>query len=124
MKSNKKILLRAAIILLSLSIALILVGLGFVIFDYPGVSLIIFIVGSILGILGFVVTIIWGIKYMSGVPNNFVMSKRNKDIPIVDVKEVKETPEQKLYKQYEKLFKEGLITKEDLEKKKEELLKK
>lgn len=38
------------------------------------------------------------------------------------VKEVKKTREQELYDQYEGLYKQGLITKEDLDKKKTELL--
>lgn len=40
----------------------------------------------------------------------------------VDVKPVKETQEQRLFKRYEELYKEGLITKEDLENKRKELL--
>lgn len=45
-----------------------------------------------------------------------------KEVKTVDVKPIKETQEQKLFKQYEELYKEGLITKEDLENKRKELL--
>ena len=45
-------------------------------------------------------------------------------VKIVDVKDVPKSKEEKLFEQYEGLYKQGLITKEDLDKKKEELLKK
>lgn len=45
-----------------------------------------------------------------------------KEVKTVDVKPIKESQEQKLFKQYEQLYKEGLITKEDLESKRKELL--
>lgn len=45
-----------------------------------------------------------------------------KEPKTVNVKPVKETQEEKLYKQYVDLCAEGLISKEDLEKKRKELL--
>ena len=45
-----------------------------------------------------------------------------KEPKTVDIKEAKKTREQELYEQYEGLYKQGLISKEDLEKKKSELL--
>lgn len=47
-----------------------------------------------------------------------------KEIKTVDVKEIPKTKEELLFEQYEDLYKRNLITKEDLEKKREELLKK
>ena len=44
-------------------------------------------------------------------------------VKIVDVKDVPKSREEQLYEQYEGLYKQGLITKEDLDKKRQELLK-
>ena len=44
-------------------------------------------------------------------------------VKIVDVKDVPKSREEQLYGQYEGLYKQGLITKEDLDKKRDELLK-
>ena len=43
---------------------------------------------------------------------------------VVDVKDLPKSKEEKLFEQYEDLYKKGLISKEDLELKREELLKK
>lgn len=43
-------------------------------------------------------------------------------VKVVDVKDLPKTKEQQLYEQYENLYKQNLITKEDLENKKKELL--
>lgn len=51
-------------------------------------------------------------------------SKPKVVVKIVDVKDVPKSKEEQLYEQYEGLYKQGLITKEDLDKKREELLKK
>ena len=45
-------------------------------------------------------------------------------VKVVDVKDLPKTKEEKLFEQYEDLYKKGLISKEDLEIKREELLKK
>ena len=45
-------------------------------------------------------------------------------VKVVDVKDVPKSKEQKLYEQYENLYKQGLITKEDLDNKHKELLEK
>lgn len=45
-----------------------------------------------------------------------------KPVKTVDVKPVPKSKEEELYEQYENLYKQGLITKEDLDKKHEELL--
>lgn len=43
-------------------------------------------------------------------------------VKVVDVKDLPKSREQQLYEQYENLYKQNLITKEDLENKKKELL--
>lgn len=45
-----------------------------------------------------------------------------KDIPIVDVKEFKKSQDEIMFEKYEDLYNKKIITKEDLEKKREELL--
>lgn len=51
-------------------------------------------------------------------------SKPKVVVKIVDVKDIPKSKEEQLYEQYEGLYKQGLITKEDLDKKRQELLKK
>ena len=50
-------------------------------------------------------------------------AKSNDDVVTVDVKEMPKTHEQELLEQYENLYKQGLISEEDFNKKKEELSK-
>ena len=45
-----------------------------------------------------------------------------KDIPIVDVKEFKKSQDELMYEKYVDLYNKKIITKEDLEKKRKELL--
>ncbi len=45
-------------------------------------------------------------------------------VKVVDVKDLPKTKEEKLFEQYENLYKQGLISKEDLELKRKELLEK
>ena len=48
--------------------------------------------------------------------------QKQKKIIVVDVKDIPKTKEEKLYEQYEDLYKKNLITKEDLDAKRKELL--
>ena len=61
------------------------------------------------------------------IEGNIKMEQDGRYVQTVDVKPVPEekplTKEEELYKQYEELYEKGLISKEDLDKKKEELLK-
>lgn len=52
----------------------------------------------------------------------YVAPKPQKEIKTVDVKDIPKTRGQELYEQYENLYKQNLITKEDLDKKRVELL--
>lgn len=78
--------------------------------------------GSLFETIAFILIIIRAIVF--GFPSVELEDEPyEEEIKIVDVKPVKETQEEKLYKEYEALYKEGLITKEDLDIKKKELLK-
>ena len=115
--------------LLIISIVAMALGFGFFIaaavLSLTGKTLlsdIFFGVSSILGIasLGLLV-------YNLAVSSKFAspMQEQPKTkvvVKVVDVKEVPKTKEQKLYEQYEGLYKQGLITQEDLDKKRKELL--
>lgn len=106
----------------------VLVGLvcavGAVLFgllDFPVLSDTLFIISSILGVISLVVFCV----RLSNQTKNFGVSSDNSTkvvVKVVDVKEIKKSQEEKLYEQYEDLYKKNLITKEDLDKKKEELL--
>ena len=115
--------------LLILSIVVMAVGIG------------LFIAASILSISGktLLSDIFFGVSSLLGIAalglmvyNLAVSSKfaarmdeqpRTKVVvKVVDVKDVPKSKEQKLYEQYEGLYKQGLITKEDLDKKRQELL--
>ena len=105
-----------------------------------GVSM--FIAGAALAILGyrFVGDILMGTSSIFGVAAlaflilRLVMMAKNPDqfpeykpqpkvvVKVVDVKEVKKSNEEKLYEQYEDLYKRNLITKEELDQKRQELL--
>ncbi|MBQ0009108.1 MAG: hypothetical protein KBS97_02415 [Firmicutes bacterium] len=55
-------------------------------------------------------------------PKAQVFKNNEKEIKTVDVKEVKKSQEEELYDKYVELYNKNLITKEDLEKKRIELL--
>lgn len=78
-------------------------------------------VSSGCGIIALIVLII---RLTLATDSNIVGVNQNTTVKvkIVDVKDIPKTKEQKLYEQYEDLYKQNLITKEDLDKKKEELL--
>ena len=106
-------------------------------------GIVLFVVASVLALNGkstlsdilFGVSSLFGIGalalmiYNLSISSKFASSDNAQNKPkvvvkIVDVKDLPKSKEEKLYEQYEGLYKQGLITKEDLDKKKEELLKK
>ena len=117
-------------LLLVFAIVIMAVGVGF------------FIVAVVLSTLGnnLLSDIFLGVAALTGIASlglliyNLAISSKNivpMDEPklkvvvkIVDVKDVPKSKEEKLYEQYEDLYKQGLISKEDLDKKRAELLKK
>jgi hypothetical protein len=88
------------------------------------ISDIFFGVSSLFGIAALALMI-----YNLSISSKGIMPEAEPDKPkvvvkIVDVKDVPKSKEEKLFEQYENLYKQGLITKEDLDKKRAELLKK
>ncbi len=91
------------------------------IFKIVNLSNIFFYVASFLGVVSVIVLILRLVNQSR--ENRFNSDKGPKvTVKIVDVKDLPKSKEQKLYEQYEDLYKKNLITKEDLDKKKEELL--
>ena len=80
-------------------------------------------ISSILGVISLAVLIV-RLVIMSRMVKNGDSGKPRVVIKVVDVKDLPKSKEQKLYEQYEDLYKQGLITKEDLELKRKELLEK
>ena len=118
-KKPNLVLFVSSICALALGMLSIVAGVICLMFVDSNVSTILFIVGSILCVAGLVFVILHfmrnGFKPVNEEPTIIV-----KEVKTVDVKEVKETREEQLFKEYEKLFKEGLITKEELEQKRKE----
>lgn len=121
-----KLLTTIAVILFSISIFGFIIGLILEATVGEDVAAIIYLGSGALCIVAIAITIIRFVKY--GIPSASDVivymdeAPKHKEPKTVDVKEIKETPEQKLYKQYEGLYKEKLITKEELEAKRKELL--
>lgn len=121
-----KLLTTIAVILFSISIFGFIIGLILEATVGEDVAAIIYLGSAALCIVAIAITIIRFVKY--GIPSASDVivymdeAPKYKEPKTVDVKEIKETPEQKLYKQYEGLYKEKLITKEELEAKRKELL--
>ena len=123
MKLNKLFLI--------LSIVAMSIGVGFFIaatilsfLNYATISDIFYGVSSVLGILALGLLV-----YNLAKSSKFVGPEQSNNKPkvvvkIVDVKDIHKTREEELYEQYEGLYKQGLISKEDLELKRKELLKK
>ena len=121
---KNKLLLVISIVVMSIGVALFIAAAVLAITGKTTLSDIFFGVSSLLGIAALGLMI-----YNLAISSKFVSpevesSKPKVVVKIVDVKDVPKSKEQKLYEQYEDLYKQGLITKEDLDKKREELLKK
>ena len=119
MKLNK-LLLIISIVLISLGGAMFIAGavlalLGSGLGDlFMGLS----------GIFGFAAigVLIFRLFRMAKEPGLYEEPRPKVVVKIVDVKEVPKSHEQKLYEQYEDLYKRNLITKEELDQKRIELL--
>ena len=120
MKSHK-ILLILSIILVSLGGALIIAGAVLTLTGNSTLGDIFMGASSIVGIAALAL-LIYRLYAMSKTPEMFSDSNTKVVIKIVDVKDLPKTQEEKLYEQYEDLYKKNLITKEDLDKKRLELL--
>ena len=121
---KNKLLLVISIIVMAVGIALFIAASVLALIGKTTLSDIFFGVSSLLGIaaLGIMIyNLTISAKY--AVPDE-EPARPKVVVKVVDVKDVPKSKEQKLYEQYEGLYKQGLITKEDLDKKREELLKK
>lgn len=78
---------------------------------------------SILGFVSLIVLII-RLVLMSKTTSQPFSANDKVSVKIVDVKDIPKSKEEKLFEQYEDLFKKNLISKEDLELKRKELLNK
>lgn len=76
-------------------------------------------ISSLLGVLALALNIV---RLVYEIPKEVSERPVEKKIVVVDVKDIPKTREQELYEQYEDLYKKNLISKEDLEAKRKELL--
>ena len=122
MKLNK-LLLIISIVVMSIGIGLFIAGIALSLLNNEKLSDIFFGVSSLLGIVALGLLIYnLAISSKNIVP---VDEPRPKVVvKVVDVKDIPKTKEEKLFEQYEGLYKQGLISKEDLELKRKELLQK
>lgn len=120
MKLNK-ILLILSIILVSLGSVLIITGAILTLVGKTKAGDIVLGTSSILGVLA-IGLLIYRLVNMAKTPELYNEPKTKMVVKIVDVKDLPKSNEEKLYEQYEDLYKNNLITKEDLDKKRLELL--
>lgn len=121
--NKDKILYILGIVGISLGVACAFSAIILDIVDLANLSTILFAVSGLLGIVSFAI-LLWRLSLQA---KSFGMSSSNNKGPkvvvkVVDVKDLPKTREQELYEQYEGLYKQKLITKEELDRKKEELL--
>lgn len=121
---KNKLLLVISIVAMSIGVALFIAAAVLALNGKSTLSDIFFGVSSILGIVALGLMIYnLAISSKNVVPMD-EPAQPKVVVKIVDVKDVPKSKEEKLFEQYENLYKQGLITKEDLDKKREELIKK
>lgn len=118
-----KVLLIISIAVISLGVACLIAGTILSLLHYNLVSDILLGLSSALGI-GALALLIWRLTLMPSAPTPARRERPTVYVKTVDVKEVPKTKEEKLFEQYEDLYKRNLISKEDLDKKRAELLRK
>lgn len=116
-----KLLLIISIVLISLGGAAIIAGSILSLTGNGKVGDILLGVSSILG-LAALALMIYRLIVMSKTPEEFRTEQPRVIVKVVDVKEMPKSNEQKLYEQYEDLYKRNLISKEELDQKRIELL--
>ena len=121
---KERILLIASIAVICVGVALLIAG---TVLSFMGQDLLsdIFLgISSILGI-GALALLIWRLTIIPGPrpnPNYGPKPNPNVRVKVVDVKDIPKSNEEKLYEQYEDLYKRNLISKEELDQKRSELL--
>ena len=125
MKQNGKFLFWIAVALLCIGVC---ACIGGIICEFMGQPLGFKICTITVAVTGPVALVLIIIKFMffGGAPASpqikVNVQSKPKEVKTVDVKPVAKTHEEELYEQYENLYKQNLISKEDLEKKRVELL--
>ena len=119
----KKLLLLIAIIVMAIGAGFFIVAIILSTLNKNQLSDVFLGVSAVAGIISLGL-LVYNLAISS---RNIMPSEESKPkvvVKIVDVKDIPKSKEEQLYEQYEGLYKQGLITKEDLDKKREELLEK
>lgn len=123
MKKDKLFLI-LGIISVSLGGAMFIVGAVLTLLGNASLGDLLMGLSSIFG-AGALVLLIFRLSFMAKNPDDYPQYKPQQPkvvVKVVDVKEVPKSKEQELYEQYEDLYKRNLITKEELDKKRIDLL--
>ena len=120
-----KLLLILGIVLVSVGGVLFIAGALLTLLNKSTLGDIFMGVSSLLGI-GAIVVLVIRLAIMAKNPSDYPEYQPKPQprviVKVVDVKEVPKSKEEQLYEQYEDLYKKNLITKEDLDLKRKELL--
>ena len=116
-----KILLLVGIVLISLGGASLIAGTALTLLGKSQIGDILMAVSSVLGIAALLI-MIWRLIVMSKTPEMFRTESPRVVVKIVDVKDVPKSKEQELFEQYEDLYNRNLISKEELDQKRKDLL--
>ena len=120
---KNKLLLVISIVVMAIGVGMFIAASVLALTNHALLSDIFFGVSSFLGIAALGL-LIYNLAISSKSIAPVEPSKPRVVVKVVDVKDLPKSKEEKLFEQYENLYKQGLITKEDLDKKREELLKK
>lgn len=120
---KSKLFLILGIILVSLGGSMFIAGAVLALLGYGSIGDILMGLSSLFG-AGALVLLIFRLSIMAKNPEEFpeYQPQPKVVVKVVDVKEVPESKEEKLYEQYEDLYKRNLISKEELDQKRIELL--
>ena len=118
-----KLFLILSIVCIALGVSSIVTGVVLSFYGYKKLVDLFLGLGSVLGV-GALVLLVLRLINSPEISNPNRENQPRVVVKVVDVKDLPKTKEEKLFEQYEDLYKKGLISKEDLELKREELLKK
>ena len=118
-----KLFLILSIVAIAIGVGMFITGAVLAVLNYRRPGDILMGVSSIFGFIGLGLLIV-RLVVMAKNPEQFpeYQPQPRVVVKVVDVKEVTKTNEEKLYEQYEDLYKRNLITKEELDQKRQELL--
>ena len=116
-----RILLIISICLISVGGILIIAGIVFSLQGNSSIGDLLMGLASFLGLASLALMIV-RLVIMARNPEQFRSEQPKVVVKVVDVKEVPKSKEQELYDQYEDLYNRNLITKEELDRKRKELL--